>query len=301
MSNLLINEPPLQVLPSLAVEIGLNEAIILQQIHYWTQPRGQWEPQQHDGKRWVYNTYAEWVTQFPFWSERTVRRALSSLEKQGLVVTAQPRKQHGNSTKWYRIDYGALQRLDTESTPSGQDGHTPSGQNDHPPVDKVATPSGQDGQSRAYSKERARGRDYAETTTEKASSTSGARDGLEFLPEKHQYLESEIRSNLDAYRNNQVDFSHLAKRLLARGNTGYPKTVVAGHIRDYPTEHVIAAWTIAASSATSNWTKYADTILREGFREQSSARRPGAQRRDAGSSDVASGPDGRMGQWGEYA
>ena len=33
--SLLISEPPLQVLPSLAVKIGLNEAIVLQQIHYW--------------------------------------------------------------------------------------------------------------------------------------------------------------------------------------------------------------------------------------------------------------------------
>ena len=35
MSNLLIEEPPLQVLPSLALAVGLNEAIILQQMHYW--------------------------------------------------------------------------------------------------------------------------------------------------------------------------------------------------------------------------------------------------------------------------
>jgi hypothetical protein len=34
-SRLLIHEPALQVLPSLAVAIGLNEAIFLQQLHYW--------------------------------------------------------------------------------------------------------------------------------------------------------------------------------------------------------------------------------------------------------------------------
>jgi len=34
-SSLLINESPLQVLPSLAVLVGLNEAIVLQQTHYW--------------------------------------------------------------------------------------------------------------------------------------------------------------------------------------------------------------------------------------------------------------------------
>lgn len=32
--SLLIEEPPLQILPSLAAAIGLNEAIVLQQL-YW--------------------------------------------------------------------------------------------------------------------------------------------------------------------------------------------------------------------------------------------------------------------------
>lgn len=35
MSKLLIDDYPIQVLPKLAKEIGLNEAIFLQQVHYW--------------------------------------------------------------------------------------------------------------------------------------------------------------------------------------------------------------------------------------------------------------------------
>ena len=35
MNNLLIDDYPILVLPKLATEIGLNEAIVLQQIHYW--------------------------------------------------------------------------------------------------------------------------------------------------------------------------------------------------------------------------------------------------------------------------
>jgi len=34
MSNLLIQEVPLMVLPTLATKIGLNEAMFLQQLHY---------------------------------------------------------------------------------------------------------------------------------------------------------------------------------------------------------------------------------------------------------------------------
>jgi len=34
-SSLLIAVPPLIVLPTLATLVGLNEAIFLQQLHYW--------------------------------------------------------------------------------------------------------------------------------------------------------------------------------------------------------------------------------------------------------------------------
>ncbi len=35
MNNLLLDEHPLLVMPKLATLIGLNEAIVLQQVHYW--------------------------------------------------------------------------------------------------------------------------------------------------------------------------------------------------------------------------------------------------------------------------
>jgi len=58
MSKLLINEHPLIVLPSLAEEVGINEAIVLQQLHYWLDnPKvGKlWR-----GKSWVRNSVREW-------------------------------------------------------------------------------------------------------------------------------------------------------------------------------------------------------------------------------------------------
>ncbi|WLF74824.1 hypothetical protein Q3V38_08385 [Limosilactobacillus fermentum] len=47
--SLLIEEPPLQVLPSLAKSIGLNEAIVLQQIHYWIRKSNNLK----DGHKWI--------------------------------------------------------------------------------------------------------------------------------------------------------------------------------------------------------------------------------------------------------
>jgi len=49
--NLLINESPLQVLPSLAMQVGLNAAILLQQLHF----RSLISPNVRDGHKWVYS------------------------------------------------------------------------------------------------------------------------------------------------------------------------------------------------------------------------------------------------------
>lgn len=124
-SRLLINEPPLQVLPSLAEKIGLNQAIFLQQLHYWLGHSGKWNTGDDGVERlWVYNTYQEWQAQFPFWSVNTVIRIISKLEEEGYVLSGNFNKSPIDRTKWYTIDYDQLNRLlsepDPPSTQSGQ-------------------------------------------------------------------------------------------------------------------------------------------------------------------------------------
>lgn len=105
--SLLIEEPPLQVLPSLAKSIGLNEAIVLQQIHYWIRKSNNLK----DGHKWIYNSMPNWQKQFNFWSLPTVKRVFRSLEKQGLIITANYNKAGFDKTKWYRINYEKLQHV----------------------------------------------------------------------------------------------------------------------------------------------------------------------------------------------
>ena len=120
MTKLLINEHPLMVLPTLAEKIGLNEAIILQQIHYWLDPRI--NKNFRKGVYWVYNTYQEWERQFPFWSIRTIRRIITSLENQGLIISNQLEQNCGSNTKWYTINYQALSKLEKNFSQDGQSG-----------------------------------------------------------------------------------------------------------------------------------------------------------------------------------
>ena len=104
MGRLLLNQKPLVILPELATVIGLNEAIVLQQVHYWLEG----ETHMLDGKKWVYNSYPEWQEQFPFWSISTIRRAIASLEEKGLLIAANYNKLKADRTKWYSIDYDVV-------------------------------------------------------------------------------------------------------------------------------------------------------------------------------------------------
>jgi len=115
MSKLLIDDKPVMVLPKLAVAIGLNEAVVLQQVHYWLMTYREAEKQDHyhDGKWWVYNTKAEWAENFPWWSESTIWRALTSLRDKGLLITTSEYNKKGyDRTLWYTIDYKALHDLE---------------------------------------------------------------------------------------------------------------------------------------------------------------------------------------------
>lgn len=107
MANIFYNEHPLVVNPALAKLVGLNEAIILQQLHYWISKN----INIRDGKSWVYNTIKEWAEQFPFWNERTIRRVLDKLIKDGIVLAGNYNEKSFDRTKWYSIDYDAIRKL----------------------------------------------------------------------------------------------------------------------------------------------------------------------------------------------
>jgi hypothetical protein len=120
MNKLLLDEHPLQVLPSLACTIGLNEAIVLQQIHYWLKAYEHKHIGDHfkDGRWWVYNSYEQWKTDnFPFFSVATIKRTVLKLEEIHLLVSSSKYNQKSSDrTKWYSIDYDKLDLLSADSS-----------------------------------------------------------------------------------------------------------------------------------------------------------------------------------------
>ena len=127
--SLLFAERPLVINTQLAMKIGLNEAIVLQQLHYWLRDTN--SGMECDGVRWIYNTTEQWLEQFPFWSESTLKRAFASLKTLGLLRCEKLNKSKRDMTNFYTINYGS-ELLDggklNESI--GSKCAAPSGQND---------------------------------------------------------------------------------------------------------------------------------------------------------------------------
>jgi len=111
MSKLLIDETPLQFLPSLAIALGGERpAIALQQLHYMlSTPR---MSETHNSRRWVRASYSQWHDEFfPCWSEQIIRRVFTDLRNRGVVIYAQHEITSGDATGYVSIDYEALESL----------------------------------------------------------------------------------------------------------------------------------------------------------------------------------------------
>ncbi|HHH7292330.1 TPA: hypothetical protein ACP2PW_004677, partial [Escherichia coli] len=101
--SLLFAERPLVINTQLAMKIGLNEAIVLQQLHYWLRDTS--SGTECNGVRWIYNTTEQWLEQFPFWSESTLKRAFASLKTLGLLRSEKLNKSKRDMTNFYTINY----------------------------------------------------------------------------------------------------------------------------------------------------------------------------------------------------
>ncbi|HHD0688593.1 hypothetical protein [Citrobacter freundii] len=132
--SMLFNFRPLVINPELAMRIGLNEAIVLQQVNYWINDKEQGVI--HAGRRWVFNSYESWVKQFPFWSADTVKRAFTSLVKQGCLDVEQLNKSLHDRTNYYAINHECELLNDAEQVPLSNGANCPDRQAQDAPMDE---------------------------------------------------------------------------------------------------------------------------------------------------------------------
>jgi conjugative transposon protein len=109
VQELLFNDQPVVINRKLAKCLGLKEAVIFQQIHYWLEINKRTKNNFKENKYWTYNSVKAWhENEFDFLSLRTVERTLQKLEKDGLLESKVFNKMAGDKTKWYTINYDKL-------------------------------------------------------------------------------------------------------------------------------------------------------------------------------------------------
>jgi|GEM_PF-1935900 len=146
-SSLLIDEPPMLMLPSLAKVLkSADKAIIVQQIHYWLQIKRKAKDTRSfkEGRWWVYNSFREWHKQFIWISERTIQRHFKDLVAQGIIIVGNFNNQNYDRTNWYTLSYERLNELTMTDCRNHYDGLSyPSRQVDVMDNDKLSGESRQ--------------------------------------------------------------------------------------------------------------------------------------------------------------
>ena len=115
-STLLFDEPPIAFSPTLARRIGLHEAILLQQIHYWLHHKSR-DPDRYrdyyiDGRFWVKWNMQEMMEYVPLGkSADPYKRTVKLLKEHSVLLVAQHWKSRYINTNFYSIDYANLEQL----------------------------------------------------------------------------------------------------------------------------------------------------------------------------------------------
>lgn len=111
-TSLLLSKNKIVLNTDLATQIGLNEALVLQQLFYWLE-----KGIEINGRQWVYKTHAKWQKQdFPFWSVSTIKRTLNNLEKLGLIDVEQLSDNNFDRKNYYTINFKKLKEYEGQAT-----------------------------------------------------------------------------------------------------------------------------------------------------------------------------------------
>jgi hypothetical protein len=107
MSKLLHDGRYLVYSTELAAKIGRNEAICLQQIHYWMNING---GKIIDGVKWFWKTYQQWSEELQL-SISTVRRVIGNLKQLGLIAVERLSAKTYYQANWYTLKIETFKAL----------------------------------------------------------------------------------------------------------------------------------------------------------------------------------------------
>lgn len=87
--------------PAIARQVGVNAAVIYQNMLWWCEKNFANGRNVHDGYCWTYNSRKAWAALFDYLSEAQIRTALDKLLASGLVVKGDYNQNRYDRTCWY--------------------------------------------------------------------------------------------------------------------------------------------------------------------------------------------------------
>jgi hypothetical protein len=88
----------------IAVEYGILEAIILNNLWFWIKKNEANKVNYFDNDYWTYNSVRAFGELFPYVSQKQIQTALKHLENEGLIKTGNYNKSTYDRTLWYAFD-----------------------------------------------------------------------------------------------------------------------------------------------------------------------------------------------------
>lgn len=90
----------IRIIPELAVEIGLNESIVLMQISFWIGQSNNLK----DNTYWTFQSLRDMQKKaFPYWSIATIRRTVQNLADKGYILIGNYNSRKGDNTQWFAL------------------------------------------------------------------------------------------------------------------------------------------------------------------------------------------------------
>jgi hypothetical protein len=93
----------------IAADVGINAAILFENIKFWVQHNEKAGKNLKEGKHWMYSTQAEMSEQFEYLSVKQVRTALEKLETAGYIIKGNFNRSGYDRTCWYALGEKAQQ------------------------------------------------------------------------------------------------------------------------------------------------------------------------------------------------
>jgi len=87
----------------IAKKYGVDEAIFLNNIHFWTIQNIANRHNYKEGHYWTYNSQRAFSELFPYWNRQSIRRIINNCISKGLLIEGLFNKKSYDHTKWYAL------------------------------------------------------------------------------------------------------------------------------------------------------------------------------------------------------